>query len=114
MPFQASSLAMVQSTRMRSISPVCAHGRGSVTAWCASIFWVSVIGWDFCLPGIAMYSFVLVEIVGLCLPDALSVCRAQGLCLQYTAPGKWEAEAADGAIRPCDRDTGSDRRLARR
>ncbi len=63
MPFQASSLAMVQSTRMRNISPVCAHGRGSLTAWCARIFCVSVIGWDFCLPGIASYSFVLLEML---------------------------------------------------
>jgi hypothetical protein len=49
---------------MRSISPVCAHGRGRVTAWCARIFWVSVIGWGVCLPGIAMYSFVLLEMLG--------------------------------------------------
>ena len=45
MPFQASSLAMVQSTRMRSTSPACTYGRVSPTACAAKIFWVKVIGW---------------------------------------------------------------------
>src|SRR5579883_1229347 len=44
MPFHASSLAIVQSTRMRSTSPACTHGRGSPSACAARIFWVSVIG----------------------------------------------------------------------
>src|SRR5258706_11356285 len=44
MPFQASSLAMVQSTRTRSMSPVSTHGRCEPTACCARIFWVNVIG----------------------------------------------------------------------
>src|SRR4051812_7188458 len=44
MPFQASSLAMVQSTRIWSMSPACTQGRGRPIAWCARIFCVSVIG----------------------------------------------------------------------
>src|SRR5579875_172761 len=44
MPFQASSLAIVQSTRMRKTSPACTYGRGKLTACCARIFCVSVMG----------------------------------------------------------------------
>src|SRR6185436_11298377 len=46
MPFQASSLAMVQSTETWRTSPACTHGRGRLRACAARIFCVRVIGWD--------------------------------------------------------------------
>src|SRR5882762_411933 len=44
MPFQASSLAMVQSTEICRTSPTWTQGRGRLRACAARIFWVSVIG----------------------------------------------------------------------
>src|SRR5437870_2550096 len=44
MPFQASSLAMVQSTPICSTSPAWTQGRESPRAWAARTFCVSVIG----------------------------------------------------------------------
>src|SRR6266478_3136224 len=45
MPFQANSLAMVQSTETCRTSPACTHGRGRLRACATRIFWVRVIGW---------------------------------------------------------------------
>src|SRR5215472_5328964 len=44
MPFHASSLDIVQSTRRRSMSPVSTYGRASPIACWARIFCVNVIG----------------------------------------------------------------------
>src|SRR5690606_12279598 len=43
-PFQASSEAIVQSTRMRRTSPASTHGRLCPIAWAARIFCVRVMG----------------------------------------------------------------------
>src|SRR5437868_14836652 len=51
MPFQASSLAMVQSTSTWSTSPACTHGRASPWACAARIFCVSVIGREEAMEG---------------------------------------------------------------
>ena len=46
MPFQASSLAMVQSTRIcKHVAGLHPGARSGRRAWCARIFCVSVIGW---------------------------------------------------------------------
>src|SRR4030081_2250778 len=44
MPFQASSLAMVQSTEICRTSPTWTQGRGRLRACAARIFCVNVIG----------------------------------------------------------------------
>src|SRR5215469_12608033 len=99
MPFQASSLAIVQSTFIRSMSPVSTQGRGRLTACCARIFCVNVIGFVVCFLTILLHwPFALLRcmrlLLGLNVVDRLERLR---LCRSRLEPPGPASQPAGGS-----------------